>query len=186
DPRTGNPSVLNAQNNYIPEFAISQVSLTERFNPLIGVDMTLKNSLLLKVEYRKGRNLSLSFTNNQITEVLSNEFVFSTGYRFKDIKIGVVFSGMKREIVSDLNITAGFGLKDNRTTIRKIEENNTQVSSGTLAMTINVAAEYQISSMVGLRIFYDQTINRPHTSGANQFPNTSIDAGLAIRLMLSQ
>ena len=186
NPATGHPAARNDLHNYIPEYTISQVTLNERFEPLVGFDMTLVNSFLLRIEFKKGRNVSMSFTNNQITEVLNNELVFSAGYRFKDLKIGFVFSGMKRQIVSDLNLTAGFGLRDNRTTIRKIEENVNQISSGMLAMTIDVAADYQLSNMVGLRFFYKQIINKPKVVGANQYDNTNFDAGISVRLLLNQ
>lgn len=180
----------NELGNFIPREEISQVSISEQFSPLIGFDMTLTNSLLIKVEYKKRRDVSLSFTNNQITEVSSDEVVVSAGYRFKDLKIGFVFSGMKRQVVSDLNITAGFGFRDNKTILRKILESQTkdqsQVTAGLKSFTINFAADYQISSMVGLRLFYDQVINRPHVAGANQYDNMNFECGLSVRLMLTQ
>ncbi|MEG2070828.1 MAG: cell surface protein SprA [Bacteroidales bacterium] len=180
----GNPNTLNTLGNFIPTKEFAQVSLSEQFNPLIGFDMTLKNSLLLKVEYKKSRNVAMSFSNNQITESSSDEFVFSTGYRFKDLKIGFVFSGMKRQVVSDLNLTAGFGLKKNLTLLRKIDEDTKQISAGMLTITINVAADYQISSMVGLRLYYDQVINRPELN--NQYDNMNFETGISVRLMLTQ
>lgn len=180
----GHSNTKNALGNYIPEREFSQISMTQSFSPLIGLDMTFKNSLLLKAEYKQSRNISLSFTNNQITETTSAEFVFSGGYRFKDIKIGFVFSGMKRQVVSDLNLTAGFGFKKNRTVLRKIEENINQISAGMVTMTINVAADYQISSRVGLKFYYDQVINRPEMS--NQYDNMNFETGISVRLMLTQ
>jgi cell surface protein SprA len=186
NPDTKHPSARNDLNNFIPKYTLSQVSLNEKFEPLVGFDMTLVNSFLLRIEFKKGRNVSMSFTNNQITEMLNNELVISAGYRFKDIKIGLIFSGAKRQIVSDLNLTAGFGLRDNKTTIRKIEENVNQISSGMLAMTIDVAADYQLSKMVGLRFFYKQIINKPKMVGANQYDNTNVDCGISVRLLLNQ
>ncbi len=180
----GNSCVKNSLGNYIPTYEYSQVSFTEQFAPLIGVDMTFKNSLLLKVEYKQSRNVALSFTNNQITETSSSELSVSAGYRFKDLKIGFVFSGMKRQVVSDLNLTAGFGLKDNKTVLRKIVENINQISAGMLTMTINFAADYQISSRVGLKFYYDQVINRPKIS--NQYDNMNFETGISVRLMLTQ
>jgi cell surface protein SprA len=180
----GMPNKLDANRNFIPTYEIGQVTLTEQFSPLIGLDMTFTNSLLFKVEYKKSRNISLSFANNQITEVNSQEFTFGGGYRFKDITIGFIFSGMKRQVVSDLNLTVNFSLRDNKTILRKIVEDLTQVSSGMLTMTINVSADYQISNMVGLAFFYDHVINRPYIS--NQYNNMNINAGIKVRLMLSQ
>ncbi|MBQ7489738.1 MAG: cell surface protein SprA [Bacteroidales bacterium] len=181
---TGSPNYLDANMNFIPLYEIGQITLTQQFSPLIGIDMTFVNSLLLKVEYKRSRNASLSFANNQITEVTTNEFSFSGGYRFKDLTITYVFSGMKRQVVSDLNMTLGFSLRDNKTILRKIEEEINQVSSGMLSMTINFAIDYQISKMIGLTFYYDHTINRPYIS--NQYNNMNIDTGIKVRLMLTQ
>lgn len=180
----GHPNAVNSLGNFIPTNEISQVALSEQFGPLIGFDMTLKNSMLLKVEYKKSRNVSLSFSNNQITETSSGEIAVSTGYRFKDLKIGLVFSGTKKQFVSDLNITAGVGIKKNITELRKVEENNDQVTAGLVTATINIAAEYQFSRMVSLKYYYNQTINRPKIS--NQYNNMNFETGISVQLMLTQ
>jgi len=180
----GNPTATDALGNFIAERDFKQVSISEQFGPFIGFDMTLKNSMMLKVDYKRGRNISLSFANNQITEMNSNELSISAGYRFKDLKLGLVFSGEKKEIVSDLNVTAGFSIKDNMTILRKIEENQKQISSGMLNITVNVAADYQISKIVGLRLYYNQVVNRPHLK--LQYNNMNIEAGVSVRLLLTQ
>lgn len=180
----GNPTERDALGNFIAERDFKQVSINEQFGPFIGFDMTLKNSMILKVEYKKGRNVSLSYSNNQITEITSNELSVSTGYRFKDLKLGLVFSGERRETVSDLNVTAGLAIKDNKTVLRKIEENQNQISAGMLNIAINVSADYQISKMVGLRFYYNQTINNPYLD--LQYDNMNIETGISVRLLLAQ
>ena len=126
----------------------------------------------------------MSFTNTQITETTSKEVAVSAGYRFKDIKIGLVFSGVKRQFVSYLNLTAGFGLKDNQTMLRRITEDDQQVTSGALNITINVAADYQFSRMVGLKFYYNHAINKPKNK--NQYDNMNFETGIQLQLMLSQ
>lgn len=178
-------SVRNALGDYLPRYELNQIALSEQFGPLIGFDMTLKNSMLLKVEYKQSRNVALSFANNQITETSAKELSVSGGYRFKDLKLGLVFSGVKRQFVSDLNLTAGVGIKNNQTMLRKLMDSESdQVTSGMLTATINVAAEYQFSQMVGLKFFYDHTINRPKLT--NQYNNMNFEAGISINLMLTQ
>lgn len=177
-------TVRNNLGDMMPEYELNQIALSEQFGPLIGFDMTLKNSMLLKVEYKQSRNVALSFANNQITETSAKELTVSGGYRFKDLKLGLVFSGVKRQFVSDLNVTAGVGIKNNQTMLRKIQEEKDQVTSGMLTATINVAAEYQFSQMVGLKFFYDHTINRPKVR--NQYNNMNFEVGVSINLMLSQ
>ena len=180
----GFPTAYNTLGDFIATHELSQMALTEQFAPLIGFDMTLKNSMLLKVEYKQSRNLSLSFASTQITETTSKEVAVSAGYRFKDIKIGLVFSGMKRQFVSDLNVTAGFGLKDNQTMLRRITEDDQQVTSGALNITINAAADYQFSRLVGLKFYYNHTINKPKNK--NQYNNMNFETGIELKLMLSQ
>ncbi len=180
-------SALNTLGDYVPTVELNQIAISEQFGPLVGFDMTLKNSMLLKVEYKQNRNVSLSFSNNQITETSSWELSTSAGYRFKNLKIGLIFSGVKRQFVSDLSLTAGVGIKDNKTVLRKIQEdvdNEGQVTAGMLTATINVAAEYQFSQMVGLKFYYDQTINRPKIS--NQYNNMNFETGITITLNLTQ
>lgn len=180
-----NGAARNALGDFMPQYELNQIALSEQFGPLIGFDMTLKNSMLLKVEYKQSRNVALSFANNQITETSAKEFAVSAGYRFKDLKLGLVFSGVKRQFVSDLNVTAGVGIKNNQTMLRKIQEvGSDQVTSGMLTATINVAAEYQFSQMVGLKFYYDQTINRPKLT--NQYNNMNFETGISLNLMLSQ
>ncbi|MBO4645783.1 MAG: cell surface protein SprA [Bacteroidales bacterium] len=180
----GFANAIDQMGNFIPKREIGQITISEQLNPLIGFDMTLKNSLMIKVEYKRSRNTSLSFANNQITEMTSNELAVSAGYRIKDITIGFVFSGMKRQITSDLNLSISFALKDNQTILRKIAEEINQVSAGSLSMTINFAADYQLSQMVGITLYYDHVINRPYI--AQQYDNMNIDAGIKVRLMLTQ
>jgi cell surface protein SprA len=181
--KNGKPSARNNLGNFIPTYVIGQVSINEQFGPLVGFEMTLKNSLMIKVDYKMSRNLALSFVNNQITETSSKELVVRAGYSFKNLKIGFVFSGMRRQITSDLNLTAGFGIRDNKTTLRKVDEFDQVVSSGQLAVTIDFSADYQISQMVGLRLYYNHAINRPHIQSYN---NSNLDCGISVRLMLSQ
>lgn len=177
-------TAMNTLGDFIPTKEINQIAISEQFGPLVGFDMTLKNSLLLKVEYKQSRNVALSFTNNQITETSSSELAVSGGYRFKDLKLGLIFSGVKRQFVSDLNLTAGVGIKNNMTILRKIQEEVNQVSSGILTATINVSAEYRFSQMVGIKFYYDQTINRPKMT--NQYNNMNFETGISVQLMLSQ
>ena len=51
-------------------------------------------------------------------------------------------------------------------------------------MTINFAADYQLSKLVGLTLYYDHVINKPYIS--QQYNNMNIDAGIKVRLMLTQ
>ena len=68
--------------NFVPQNLINSVTINEQISPIAGIDITWKNLLSTKFEFKKTRNLTLNFTNNQIIEVRNNEYVFGVGYRF--------------------------------------------------------------------------------------------------------
>jgi cell surface protein SprA len=182
----GFPAALDNARNFIPEKRMDVITVTEQFGPLIGIDVTMKNSMLARFEYKKTRNLSLSFVNNQLTEMRSNELVIGTGYRFKSVpfKVRSLATGKTVKMKSDLNIKLDFSIRDNKTILRRIEENNNQISTGTRATSINFSADYMVSQKLNVRLFYDQTINKPHVSA--QIPTSNVNAGLSLRFTLAQ
>ncbi len=176
--------VRNQTNVFFPKHDINQIMINEQFSPLISLNMTMHNSLMARVEIRKSRNLALSFANNQVTEVSSNEYVFGTGYRIKDLEFVVTSGGQARRLSSDLNIKVDVSIRDNKTILRKMVEDANQISAGQKVVSINTSADYMISQSINLRVFYDQVINNPYVS--TQFPNSNINAGLGISFMLAQ
>lgn len=177
----GNPIVKDANNNYINRFQIQTVSITEQFAPLVGFDATLKNSLLVKVEYKKDRNISLSLNNNQITEIKGHEFVIGTGYKFKNIKFPIK---MKKQPVSDFDLKTDFSIRTNNNIIRQIVDETNQLTGGQRVFTIKITGDYKLSDKLTLRIFYDKVRTIPFIS--TTFPTGNTNFGFALRFMLNQ
>jgi cell surface protein SprA len=172
-----------ASGNFIPEHEIAQVSITEQFNPLINIDVTWQNSLLTRFEYRKSRNLALSFANNQLTDINSNEIIIGSGYRFQNLAFNLMQPGGSRQRVqSDLMLRMDITIRENRTVLRKLVEDTDQISTGQQSITMNFSAEYQISARMQVRLFFDRAVTNPYVS--NQFPNTNTHGGFSLRFML--
>jgi cell surface protein SprA len=182
----GFSAALDAAENFIPEKRMDVISVTEQFGPFLGFDVTMKNSMLARLEYKKTRNLSLSFVNNQLTEMRSNEFVIGTGYRFKSVpfKVRSLATGKTVNLKSDLNVKLDFSIRDNKTILRRIEERDNQISTGTRQISINASADYMISQKLNIRLFFDQTISKPHVSA--QIPTSNTNAGISLRFTLAQ
>ncbi len=175
---------FDASGNYIPENRIEIITITEQFSPLINIDMTWNNSLLSRVEIRKSRSLSLSFVNNQVTEIASNELIVGVGYRFKDVKLNLSSGGRKQQLKSDLNIKLDLSVRDNKTVLRRLDEEINQISTGNRMVSINASADYMINQRFNLRLFFDKTITNPFVS--SQFPNSTTNAGVSLRFTLAQ
>ena len=160
--------------NYITMYDVGVVSMTEQFSPLIGVDVTMHNSLSAKVEYKKTRKLDLSFVNNQLTEVVGDEVVVGLGYRIKNLKLAIGSlsgSGPSKSYTSDLNLKLDFGIRDNITTLRRTDEVNNQISAGSMQYTLNFAGDYMLSQSIQLKLYYNWTSNNPYVS--SQMPNAT-------------
>ncbi|MCO5257732.1 MAG: cell surface protein SprA [Lentimicrobium sp.] len=170
--------------NFIPKNQIDGISITEQFSPLLNFDMTWNNSLLSRFEIKKARTLLLSFVNNQVTEVRSNEMIIGVGYRFKDVKLNISSGGRKQQLKSDLNVKLDLSVRDNKTVLRRLDEEINQVSTGNRMISINSSADYVINQRFNVRLFFDKTITNPFVS--SQFPNSTTNAGVSLRFTLAQ
>ena len=143
--------------------------------------------MLTRIELRRTRNLALSFVNNQLTELISNEFIIGLGYRFKDVEFmisSIGGSGGKTKLRSDLNIKIDFSIKSNKTILRRVDEIYNLISSGQKIFSINSSADYMINQRFNVRLFFEKTINNPYTS--NQFRNSTTRGGISLRFTLAQ
>lgn len=185
--RDGMPYITNDAGNFIPQSEFMVVSITEQFNPLIKVDLGFANSLLANVEMRRARNIAFSFANNQLTEISSNEFIIGLGYRFKGIRLnfsGLFGGGKKAKTNSDLNLKLDFSLRQNKTVLRRIDQDVNQISTGQQVMSLNFSADYNLSARFNVRFYFDKVINSPFVS--NQYRTSNTKGGLALRFTLSQ
>ena len=166
-------------------YDISNVTLTEAFSPLIGLNLTMKNSLSFKTELRKQRNLALSVTSVQLTEGHTNEFVIGAGYTIKNLNfIAKKKDGGQRKVSNDLKLQVDVSYKDVKMLLRKVEEGITQASSGNKVFAIKISADYVLSQKINLQLFYDHQGTTPLISSS--YPVKADNVGLNIKLMLTR
>jgi cell surface protein SprA len=166
-------------------YDISSVTLSESFSPLIGLNMTMKNSLSAKLEYRKQRNISLNVNSVQITEGHTDEFVIGAGYTIKDLNfIAKSKDGGQKKVSNDLKLNVDISYKDIKTLLRKVEEGITQASSGNKVLGIKISADYVLSQKINLQLFYDHQGTTPLISSS--YPIKADNVGINIKLMLTQ
>lgn len=178
----GDPIARNQEENFIPERRAQNVTISESFSPIIGVDITWANDITTKFEIKKSRNLSLSLSNYQVNEVRSQEYTIGAGYSFQDVLLP--FKVLGNELKSDLKLRADVSIRDNKTYIRKMVEDQNEITSGQRIISIKTSADYSISRRLNLRLFYDRTVNDPYIS--NTYPTKNTNFGLTLRLTLAQ
>ena len=173
--------------NIIPRIDINQMVLNEQFMPLIGVDVGFQNSLTCNVQYKKSRSLTMSFSNNQLTEVNGREIVVGAGYRIKGLTFNIMSltgGNSRKTVKNDLVLKIDLGFKKDKTILRRIDENNNQVSAGQNKINIYITGDYQFSTRLSAQAFFKRDMNTPFVS--TSFPTATTFAGLMFRFNLAQ
>ncbi|MCF6184941.1 MAG: cell surface protein SprA, partial [Bacteroidales bacterium] len=166
---------------YVTELLADAVTLDEKFIPLAGIDMQWRNDMSTKLEYKQSRMLTLSFSNNTITELIRKEYVIGLGYKVPDLEIPMMIQGNQKLFKSDLNFRFDFTYSDNFAVIRRIKEADNQLSAGQKNLSVKVSVDYNLDK-VTLRLFYDRIVNTPRVSTAFRTSNTHIGFSLRFNL----
>lgn len=172
------PSVSNkdANGDYYNPYNFTTIGYVEEFSPLLGADVTMRNNMQFKLEYKKSRLYTLGLVNTTLTEDLGSEYVVGFGYILKDLKLKIRFKGKEKNLKSDLNVRADFSLRDNQTRISNILLDDSQITGGQKLFSLKLTADYNISQNFNLKFFYDQMMTKYKISTA--FPLSTIRAGL--------
>ena len=184
-----NNSIKTYENSstIIPQYDIAQMVLNEQYMPLIGIDLGFQNSLSTNFQYKKSRTMTMSFSNNQLTEVNSYEFVVGAGFRIKDLSFNIkplTGDGGSRTIKNDLVLKLDLGFKHDKTILRRVDENNNQVSAGQNKINVYLTADYNFSQRLSAQAFFKHDFNLPFVSSSVK--NSTTFAGVTIRFNLSQ
>jgi cell surface protein SprA len=175
--------VRNSLGNFIGVNDINSVSISEQFSPLINFEVTWINDFETRVELKSSRMLALSFSNNQITEQLSNEMVFGLGYRFTRMDLIIKTKKSQKAYSNDLNIRGDLSFRKDETILRKIVEGNDQRTAGQNNITLKTTADYMLSDRFQLRIYYDRIVNKPKVGS---FVTSNSNFGVSFRFTLAQ
>ena len=115
------PNLTNLEGQFIPIYILNQVVLTERFAPLIGVDVLTKQRMNIAINYNRERNLGLNFSNSQITEQSSSDFGLTLSYTKAGVKIPFKISGRQTILKNDLQMRLDTKVGNTQQVQRKIE-----------------------------------------------------------------
>jgi cell surface protein SprA len=180
----GDPFKRDTVGNFIPRYDMQQITIAEQLAPLIGIDMTWKNSLQTRFEIKRDRTLTLAFSNIQVTEVRGTEYTLGLGYKFKRVTLPFRTGNGRQKLSNDLNVRADFNWRENTTILRKVIENTNQPSAGSTVLSMKFNVDYPVNDRFNVRAFYEYSSNNPFVSST--FPTSTTFAGFAIRFTLAQ
>lgn len=176
----GAVSSRDANNDFLPFYQFSSVTIFEQFTPLIGLNARFKNSMTANLEYRKSRSLSLSVLNSQLAQEDQNALVFGWGYHTRNFRFP--FGWFSGKLNNDVNFKIDFSLQDTKTLIYQADVPAAQVSAGAQDITVRPEIDYVINNRFNLNLFYDSAITRPYTS--QTFNTAFTNFGINLKLLL--
>ena len=167
--------------DFVPKYEITNITLSEQFAPLIGINAATKFNLMFNFEIKRSRNLMLNIANTQINEVQTRDIVFGGTYRFKDLVIKVGENSYKNDLIIRFNIT----YRHDFTVLRKINNNSqlNQLTSGNKLFIIDINSDYQISSNFVVGFFARRNLRKPLVSSSFEVVNAEF--GFSVRFNLA-
>jgi cell surface protein SprA len=169
--------------NYFPLYNMPSIVMNEQLSPLLGVDMTFKNNITAKVDYKQSRTQTMNFSDFQLIELKSKQLTVGAGYKIKGLKLPIKIKGKKIRLDNDLSFRFDFSYRDNVTINHRIDQGVPQITSGSRTITIQPSIDYIVSKRLNVRIFFDQTQTIPKISSG--FPTTNTKGGITLRFSLA-
>jgi len=182
--RRGAPSFKDTlSGNYVPYFLIPNITIGERMEPLIGLNITTKTQWSLRFEYKKSRLLALSLVDYQLSENNSTEWVFGTSYRKRGLKLPFNIPGLNNNKLSnDLTFRLDVSMRDVYNSNSRLDQTNAYGTGGQKELTLQPSIDYVLNSKINLKFFFDQRKATPYISSSPPITNTR--AGVNVRIAL--
>ena len=180
----GAPSFLDpVSGNYVPYFLIPNVTISERMEPLIGLNVTTITQWSIRFEYKKSRLLALSLVDYQLSENNSTEWVVGTSFRKRGLKLPFRVPGLNNnKLANDLTFRLDVAVRDVYNSNSRLDQTNAYGTGGQKEITLQPSVDYVLNSKINLRFFFDQRRATPYISSAPPITNTR--AGVNIRIAL--
>jgi cell surface protein SprA len=182
--RRGAPSFKDTiSGNYVPYFLVPNITISERMEPLLGLNLTTVTQWSLRFEYKKSRILSLSLVDYQLSENNSTEWVFGTAFRKKGVRLPFTIPGLNNNKLSnDLTFRIDLSTRDMFNSNSRLDQSNAYGTGGQREVTIQPSIDYVLNSKINLKFFYDRRKATPYISSSPPITNTR--AGVNIRIAL--
>ncbi len=178
------PGTLNGDLNFFSFYRIPNITISENFAPLIGVDLSFENGLTTGFEFKKNRSVSLSLTNYQVIETSGKEYEIDLGYKHTGgMNLPLKYRGEKIHLPNDINFRFAFSYRDDQTTNYYIARNEFQATGGMTTIRINPEIDYEVNEQIRVSLFYEQTRNIPKIT--TSYPTSNSRGGLRVTFTLA-
>lgn len=178
-----NEVLTKPNQDFVPKNQIADVSITEGFFPLIGVNLATKNNWTIGFDYKRMRTVKLFAAQFNVTEIRNQDFSVTGGYRVQGLVLPFRQHGRKVYLPNDFRFDLTLTLSDNSTCVRKLNEDVNKYTAGMRNFQFRPSITYQINKKINASFKYNRTVMNPKI--ATQFYTALTDFGLELRYILN-
>ncbi|GAA4302533.1 cell surface protein SprA [Compostibacter hankyongensis] len=185
--RYGYPGFIDPNSlsgDYIPYFLVPNITVTEQFAPLLGIEATFTNNLNVRFAYSKSRTLSLSLIDFQLAEMRSSEITVGGGFRVRNLSLPFNLGNGKKKLNNDLNFRIDLSFRDDKTVNNRLDADLIIPTSGQQTIGISPSIDYVVNDRLNLHFFYDRRQTIPAIS--SYFPQSNTQAGVTLRFVMAR
>jgi cell surface protein SprA len=181
--RLSYPSFIDTlTGSFIPYFLVPNISISERFEPMINFDMQFTNQVTMSFDYKKSRTVSLSLIDFQVSESKSTEYTVGAGFRKRGVFSFIRIKG--KPMQNDASFRLDLSMRDDATSNSRLDQTQALPTAGQKVVFINPSIDYVLSNRVNVKLYFEQRRVEPKISTSP--PITTTRAGMQIRISLAQ
>ncbi|GGC08527.1 T9SS outer membrane translocon Sov/SprA [Dyadobacter sediminis] len=176
-------SRLNELGQYIPVFAMSTITLAERFQPLVGVEFRTQSRVTARIEYNRDRTVALNISNSQMAELFNQDVTVNIGFTKNNVAIPFKINGVKKKLKNDMTMQLAMTFRDTRSIQRKFDGENIPIA-GNINFQLRPTVNYLVNNRLSVQFYFDRTFNDPLVS--NSFYRASTSGGVQLKFNLAE
>jgi cell surface protein SprA len=176
-------NAVNQQGQFVPVFAMSTITMSEKFAPMLGVQFQTKNRISGRLEYNQSRDIALSLSNSQVAELTNKDLTASVGFTRQNVRIPFRINGAYKKLKNDLTFSCNLTLRDTRAIQRKLDLEQI-ITAGNVNFQLRPQISYIVSRRLNFNMYFDRTFNDPLVS--NSFRRATTSGGVQVKFNLAE
>jgi cell surface protein SprA len=176
-------TAVNQFGQFVPVFAMSTITMSEKFAPMIGVQFQTKNRISGQLAYNQSRDVALNLSNAQVAELSNKDLTASIGFTRQNVRIPFRINGAYKRLKNDLTFSCNLTFRDTRAIQRKLDAEQI-ITAGNVNFQLRPQISYIVSRRLNFNLYFDRTFNDPLVS--NSFRRATTSGGVQVKFNLAE
>lgn len=173
----------NDLNQFIPVFAISTISLSEKFAPLIGIRARTVSRIDVALSYNQDRDVILSPSTSQVAETFNRDITTTIGFTKNNVRIPFRINGKFPRLKNDLQARCTLTFRESLAILRRLND-VPAAKSGQINFQLRPQVNYTVSKLWSIMLYFDRSFN--DVLVLNTTPRARTSGGIQVRFNVAE